>query len=323
MKLLFVGGTSFVGRHGVEAAVAAGHDVTVFHRGRTNAELLAGQIVHVHGDRGTGDYSALDDGSQWDAVVDVSAYVPRHVEQLADVVADRTGRYVHISSISAYDDAVITPDEDSALLADLDDPGVEDVTGETYGPLKAMCERAGLRRFGAERTAVIRPTYVAGPHDSTDRFTYWARRMARGGDVAVVALHAPLQVVDGRDLGAFMVRCASGGPAGAFDAVGPWAPLRDFLRQVAPAGVGFELVDVGGAALEASGIWLPLLSADPEPEAFMTRPGAGARAAGLSTRPLADTAEATRAWDVERGEPALKVGPSPDAEAELLAAAAG
>jgi hypothetical protein len=90
---------------------------------------------------------------------------------------------------------------------------------------------------------------------------------------------------------------------------------------VAPAGVGFRLVDVGGAALEASGIWLPLLSADPETEALMTRPGEGARAAGLRVRPLADTAEATRAWDVERGEPALKVGPSPAAEAELLASA--
>ena len=100
------------------------------------------------------------------------------------------------------------------------------MTDETYGPLKAMCERAGLERFGDDRTAVIRPTYVAGPHDTTDRFTYWARRMARGGDVAIVGPGAPLQIVDARDLGAFIVRCAETGLAGAFDAVGPWAPSR-------------------------------------------------------------------------------------------------
>ena len=105
MKLLFVGGTSFVGRHAVEAAAAAGHDVTVFHRGRTNDDLLAGSIAHRHGDRNAPDYSALADDTRWDAVIDVSAYVPRHVHQLADAVADRTGHYVHISSISAYDDA--------------------------------------------------------------------------------------------------------------------------------------------------------------------------------------------------------------------------
>ena len=202
MKLLFVGGTSFVGRHAVEAAVAAGHDVTVFHRGRTNDDLLAGSISHRHGDRNAPDYTALADDTRWDAVIDVSAYVPRHVHQLADAVAGRTGHYVHISSISAYDDELITPDEDSPLNADLADPTVEDVTNETYGPLKAMCERAGRQRFGEERTAVIRPTYVAGPHDSTDRFTYWARRMGRGGDVAIVGPGAPLQIVDGRDLGA-------------------------------------------------------------------------------------------------------------------------
>ena len=211
MKLLFVGGTSFVGRHAVEAAVAAGHEVTVFHRGRTNDDLLAGSITHRHGDRNAPDYSALADATRWDAVIDVSAYVPRHVHQLADAVAGRTGHYVHISSISAYDDELITPHEDSPLNTDLADPTVEDVTNETYGPLKAMCERAGQQRFGEDRTAVIRPTYVAGPHDSTDRFTYWARRMGRGGDVAIVGPGAPLQIVDGRDLGAFILTCAESG----------------------------------------------------------------------------------------------------------------
>jgi 2'-hydroxyisoflavone reductase len=318
MRLLFIGGTSFVGRHGVEAAVAAGHDVTVFHRGRTNADLLAGAISHRHGDRGTDDYSALDDGTGWDAVIDVSAYVPRHVEQLADAVAGRAGHYVHISSVSAYEPDSITDSEDSPLRADLADPAVEDVTNETYGPLKAMCERAGRRRFGEDHTAVIRPTYVAGPHDPTDRFTYWARRMARGGDVAVIGARAPLQIVDARDLGAFIVHCAETSAVGAFDGVGPWAPVEDFLAEITPAGVEARLVDVGAEAPAAAAATLPLLAGEHEAVALTSRPGERARANGLCTRPLAETAEATREWDTARGSPPLKVGPSPEAEAALL-----
>jgi 2'-hydroxyisoflavone reductase len=319
MKLLFVGGTSFVGRHAVEAAVAAGHDVTVFHRGSTNEDLLAGSISHRHGDRNGPDYTALDDDAMWDAVVDVSAYAPRHVDQLADTVASRTGHYVHISSISAYDESTITTSEDSPLAADLPDAATEDRSSKTYGARKAMCERAGRTRFGDDRTAVIRPTYVAGPHDSTDRFTYWARRTARGGDVAIVGAGAPLQVVDARDLGQFIVVCAESGVAGAFDAVGPWAPIEEFLTTVTPRGVESRFVDVGSGALEKAGVSLPLLSAEPEHAVFMTRPGPQAKAAGLVTRPLTDTAAATRAWDVERGEPPLKVGPTADVEATLLA----
>jgi 2'-hydroxyisoflavone reductase len=318
VKLLFVGGTSFVGRHAVEAAATAGHDVTVFHRGRTNDDLLAGQIRHCHGDRNTGDYSAVADGAQWDAVIDVSAYVPRHVHQLADAVAGHAGHYVHISSISAYDEAQITPDEDAPLAVDLADPSVEEITNETYGPLKAMCERAGRQRFGDDRTAIVRPTYVAGPHDPTDRFTYWARRMGRGGDVAIVSPQSPVQIVDARDLGAFILHCAETGAVGGFDGVGPWAPAEEFLRSITPSGVDARFVDVGGEALEAAEAQLPLVSGEPEMTAFMTRPGTLARAAGLVTRSLPETAAATRDWDAARGEPALKVGPSAAVELELL-----
>ena len=186
-------------------------------------------------------------------MVDVSAYVPRHVTSSPMPSPDAAGHYVHISSISAYDEAAIDPSEDSPLNADLVEP-TEEVTGETYGPLKAMCERVGRERFGEDRTSVIRPTYVAGPHDSTDRFTYWARRMARGGDVAIVGSGAPLQIVDARDLGQFIVRCAESRAAGAFDAVGPWAPIEEFLATITPDGVEASFIDVGGAALEAAGV---------------------------------------------------------------------
>ena len=317
MRLLVIGGTSFVGRHTVEIAVEDGHEVAVFHRGRTNGDLLAGRVDHRLGDRNAPDYASLDTDETWDAVLDVSAYVPRHVHQLADVVAARTGHYVHVSSISAYDEDVITADEDSPLAADLADPSTEDVTGETYGPLKAMCERAGVARFGETRTAIVRPTYVCGAHDPTDRFTYWARRVAAGGDVAVLDTTTPLQMVDARDLGAFMVGLAVGAVAGSFDGVGPYAPVTDLLAGITPAGVEVRFVPVSPEQLEGAGVALPLLSR--EPDAFMARPGERARAAGLTTRPAAETADYTRAWDAERGAPALKVGPTTELETELLA----
>ena len=137
--------------------------------------------------------------------------------------------------------------------------------------------------------------------------------------MAIAGPGAPLQIVDARDLGAFIVHCAESRPAGAFDAVGPWAPIEEFLATITPEGVDARFVDVGWEALEAAGIGLPLLSADPELSAFMTRPGERARAAGLITRPLVETAEATRAWDRERGEPELKNAPTPEVEAQLLA----
>ena len=319
MRLLVIGGTSFVGRHAVEVAVEQGHDVAVFHRGKTNADLLAGQIDHRLGDRNTPDYSSLDNDEIWDAVLDVSAYVPRQVHQLADVLGTRAGHYVHVSSISAYDDEVITADEDSPLAADLADPSVEDVTGETYGPLKAMCERAGVARFGDDRTAIVRPTYVCGAHDPTDRFTYWARRVAAGGDVAVLDTTTPLQIVDARDLGAFMVGLAAGAVAGSFDGVGPYAAVIDLLTQITPEGADARFVAVAADQLEAAGVALPLLSR--ETDAFMARPGERARAAGLTTRPAAETAAYTREWDQQRGEPDLRVGPTAEQEQALLASA--
>ena len=319
MRLLVIGGTSFVGRHAVEAAVADGHDVAVFHRGRTNADLLAGRIDHRIGDRNAPDYSALDGAETWDAVLDVCAYVPRHVHQLADVLGTRAGHYVYVSSISAYDEAVITADEDSPLAADLAEPTAEDVTDETYGPLKAMCERAAAARFGEPRTAIVRPTYVCGAHDPSDRFTYWSRRVAKGGDIAVLDTTTPLQIVDARDLGAFMVTLATGAVAGSFDGVGPFAPVTDLLAEITPAGVDARFHAVTPDRLEAAGVTLPMVSR--ESDAIMARPGTRARAAGLTPRSAAETADYTRAWDAERGSPTLKVGPSADQEASLLSGA--
>jgi 2'-hydroxyisoflavone reductase len=318
VRLLVIGGTSFVGRHLVEQAVAAGHDVAVFHRGRTNPDLLEGRVEHRRGDRDTGDYTSLAGAEVWDAVIDVTAYVPRHVHQLADVLGGRAGHCVHVSSVSAYDIDRATVDESSPLYPDPPDGTAEG--SAAYGPLKAACERAAVERFGASSTAIVRPAYVCGPYDNEDSFTYWARRMADGGDVVVRDASAPMQIIDVRDLGAFLLVCATMGAAGAFDGVGPYAPTGELLAEITPAGVVARLVEVDGATLAAADLTLPMMIDDPRDAVISLRPGAGARRAGLTTRSASDTAEATRAWDDARGRPPLKVGPSRAQEAALLAA---
>jgi 2'-hydroxyisoflavone reductase len=170
MHILVVGGTRFIGRHVVDQALAAGHRVTVFHRGRSGADLFHDddRVELRIGDRNE-DLSALAEG-RWDATVDTCAYVPRQVQQLADTLGDRGGRYLLVSSVSAYASPVHAGFTEDAPLAELDDPGTEEVTGETYGGLKVLCERAAVDRFGPS-TVVVRPTYVVGPDDYPLRMT--------------------------------------------------------------------------------------------------------------------------------------------------------
>lgn len=313
-----LGGTSFVGRHVVTGALAHGHDVTLFNRGVSGPHLFA-DAEHRRGDRSTGDYASLADG-RWDATVDVTAYVPRSVREALAALDGRGGHYVQVSSVSAYDETCARADEDSPLWPP-PGPDTEDVTDETYGPLKAACERAALSALGASRVAIVRPTYVVGPHDYTDRFTYWVRRMARGGRVAVVDPHAPAQVIDGRDLGALLLTCAREQVTGTMDAVGPWAPFGEFLAQLVPPGRHAEVVAVPAASLETQGVSLPLLN-EGNP-ALMSRPGTRAVAAGLHTRSLRETAADTLAWDRERGSPPLRTGATADQERALLDGSSG
>ena len=203
MKLLVLGGTEFLGRHAVDAALAAGHDVTIFTRGQTNPELFP-EVEHLQGDR-DGDLGALE-GRGWDGVVDTSGYVPRVVRQSAELLRDAVDRYVFVSSISVYDD-FSQPIDESTAVAQLEDPATEEIV-EHYGALKAACEgsdRRGLRRPRRERAR--RPD--RRPYDPTDRFTYWPRRIAAGGDVLGPGdPAAPVQFVDARDLGAWLVKLA-------------------------------------------------------------------------------------------------------------------
>jgi 2'-hydroxyisoflavone reductase len=319
MRVLVLGGTSFVGRHLVDVALARGHDVTLFHRGRTNPSLF-GAAEHRHGDRTTGDYASLGEGS-WDATIDVTAYVPRHADEAMSALEGRHGHYVLVSSISAYDPARATRDE-SAPQHPEPAPDTETITAATYGPLKAACERRVETRLAADSWAVVRPTFVVGPHDPTDRFTFWGRVMAEGGRVPVAWPDAPVQVIDARDLAAFMLGLVETATAGPFDAVGPYAPLHRMLAQIAHRDRPYELVDVGPDRLMQAGVTLPMVDGDPASVPLMTRPGERARAAGLTTRPLHETAHDTVAWDLRRGRPPLLAGPTPEQRAALLDAAA-
>jgi 2'-hydroxyisoflavone reductase len=300
MRILLIGGTRFVGRHVVEAALAAGHDVTIFHRGQTGKDLFP-DVEHRIGDRNA-DLSALADG-RWDATVDTCAYFPRQVHELADVLGDRGGHYQQVSSVSAYASPASRGYREDARLADLDDPTVEEVTDQTYGGLKVLCERVAVERFGPH-SIIVRPTYVVGPDDYTWRFPRWVTRIARGGDVlAPGPADAPSQVVDARDMGAWMIGLLEQGEAGAFHAAGPSATftwgeeLEAIASSVAPEDTTLRWVDAAfllDEQLDDSA--LPLWPGVDPDMLMMTADPAAALATGLNFRPLAETISDTLAW---------------------------
>jgi 2'-hydroxyisoflavone reductase len=299
MRLLVLGGTKFLGRHAVDAALADGHEVTTFTRGQTNPDLFP-EAEHLFGNR-DGDLDALR-GREWDGVVDTSGYVPRIVRQSAELLRDAVRRYVFVSSVSVYADFA-EPVTEQTAVAELDDAETEEIM-EHYGALKAACERVVEEVYG-ERSARVRAGLIVGPYDPTDRFTYWPRRLALGGRVLAPGdPDAPVQFVDARDLARWLVRLALEGPGGVFNATGPAEPLT-FV----------ELLDRARAAIgsDAELVWLDderVLAADVQPwsELPLWLPGddyAGmARAdisravdAGLAFRPLEETVADTLAWD--------------------------
>src|ERR1700735_899431 len=239
MRILIIGGTAFVGRHIAQAAIDSGHDVTLFHRGRTGPDLFS-QATHLTGDRND-DLSALRDG-QWAATVDVSAYLPRQVRSLAQALDGRGGHQLFISTASVYRTPVAPGFDESAPLVELDDPDTEQITAQTYGGLKVLCERAAAELHGPG-TTIIRPTYVIGPYDHSYRFTWWVERIARGGEVLAPGdPQDPIQVIDARDMGAWAIELLEQAVAGTFHAVSPPPPygfgdmLEAIAARIAPAG---------------------------------------------------------------------------------------
>ena len=320
MRILMIGGTAFVGRHIADAALDAGHDLTLFHRGKTGADLFP-QATHLNGDRDV-DLSALADG-RYDATIDLCAYFPRQVRSLAGALDGRGGRYVFISSVSAYSPSVPANYDETAQLADVDDPEATEITNENYGGLKAVCEQVSTELFGPD-TTIIRPTYVIGPFDRTYRFTWWVDRLARGGTVlAPGEPDDPIQLIDARDQAAFTISLLERSITGTFHTVNPAPPfgfgqmLDEIAAEVAPPGT--ELVWAASDFLVEQGVdgaALPLWGEGEGDAANMSRANpAAAVAAGLAPRPLRETVADIRAQDrVPDG-----VGISAEREAEVLA----
>jgi len=316
VRILVLGGTAFVGRAIVEDALRTGAEVSLFGRSRTGTELFPG-VPRLTGDRDTGDYAALA-GGRWDAVVDVSGYVPRHVGQAMDALGGRAGRYLFISSHAVYQkiEHNADPTENAPRRVPLRD--TEWLAGDNYGRLKVACEDDVLARYGDQAT-IVRPGKVAGPHDWQDGLTYWVRRAARGGPVAVPTDPAqPVQVIDSRDLARLVVQLVADGRPGAFHAVGPAEPvtLGGLIQTCARvAGTHVEIVPV-----PAVPGFFPLVR-DNWPG--QRRSPAKARAAGLPATPLDVTVADVLAWDRERGEPPMDGGFTPEQEQAVLAAARG
>ena len=217
--ILMLGGTGFLGPQTVEAALRRGHKVTLFNRGKTRPGLFP-DLEKLQGDREKDDLKALE-GRKWDAVVDTSANVPRWVKKAAAVLGPNVGHYIYISSISVYADTSKPGIDESAPVATIDDPTTEKIDGRTYGALKALTEKAAETAMPG-KVAVVRPGLIVGPEDPSDRFTYWPVRVARGGEVlAPGSPDDPIQLIDVRDLGEFLVRLIEGRTTGVFNALGP------------------------------------------------------------------------------------------------------
>jgi len=326
LNILVLGGTGFIGPHMVREALRRGHSVTLFNRGRTNSGLFP-DLETIKGDRDGG----LDGlaGRQWDAVVDNSGYVPRHVRDSARLLAGNVGYYLFISTLSVYADFKQPIDEDSPVLT-LEDETVEEVTGGTYGPLKALCEQKGREEIGDDRYAVLRPTYICGPGDKSDRFTYWPVRTSRGGDMLWPGKPSNLvQIIDVRDLANFTIDCAEHGTVGTFNTVTPEGEhtMGDLLEDSqAVTGVSVDAHWVDEAFIRkhnaAAGGALPLWHPQQGPDAVLFDvSGARARAAGMQTRPVRETARGALAWWATLPEERTakpRAGLSAEREAELL-----
>ena len=323
LRILVLGGTGFIGPHMVSEALRRGHTVELFNRGRTNSELFP-DLKLYRGDRDNG----LDtlEGGQWDVVVDNSGYVPRHVEDSARLLAPAVSHYLYISTISVYGDFSKPIDEDTAL-AELDDETVEEVTGVTYGPLKALCEKRVLSEIGTNRTTILRPTYICGPGDRTDRYTYWPVRTMRGGEMLWPGTpDDSIQIIDVRDLANFTIDCLESRTAGTYNTVVPAGSftmgqlVQDCLAVTA---ADMQAVWADPTFLAEQEVGFPIWT-DPNGEMgnLMTVDGRRAAAAGLKTRPTRETARDTIAWwktlPAERTA-SLRAGLSPEREAELLA----
>lgn len=327
MKILILGGRVFLGRHLVEAALERGHEVSLFNRGQHSPDLFP-QVEKFQGNR-DGGLEALE-GGNWDAAIDTSGYVPRLVQASAELLASRVQHYTFISSVSVYKDFKQPGITESYPVGTLEDKSVEEVTGETYGPLKALCEQAAEKAM-PERVLNVRPGLIVGPFDPTDRFTYWLQRVAAGGEVLAPANPAhQVQFIDVRDLANWIIRLVEAKQTGAYNATGPDFELTmqqvlDECKRVSGSNASFTwvgeefLLDAGVAPWSEIPLWVP--DSDAIFAGFEKIDCNKAFKSGLTFRPLTQTVRDTLNWAITRpAESKAKAGLTPEREAELLQA---
>tara|TARA_Y100000590_G_scaffold370359_1_gene432146 strand:+ start:880 stop:2052 length:1173 start_codon:yes stop_codon:yes gene_type:complete len=338
LKILFIGGTGFIGPHMVRVARKEGHEVTLFNRGITNPHLFP-DLEKLRGDRDGG----LDilKGREWDAVIDTSGYLPRLVRDSAELLKDTVQQYLYISTTDAYQTYNIIDINEDAPMAILQDPTTEDV-GSFYGPLKAQCERE-VREVFPNRSTVIRPTWIVGPGDRRTDLVYWLQRINIGGEVLAPGDPTdPIQIIDARDLADFVIHLLENKTLGTYNAVGPESELSisEFLygiRAITNSAINFTWVDAEFLSKKKIypwrdlPLWWPPRDDYPGPPGMSIGGGTGfglisrklSISAGLRYRPLAVTAKDTLDWFftwAEEWKDRQRSGLTMEIESEILAA---
>ncbi len=319
MRILVIGGTRFLGRTFVENALKNGHELTLFNRGQTNPEVFP-DVERLKGDR-DGDITLLK-GRTWDVAVDTCGYVPRIVRRSAEFLVDSVTQYIFISSISVYADFSKPGLNENSLLGTMEDTNVEEITNETYGPLKVLCEDV-VSEIYDDRAIILRCGLIVGPYDPTDRFTYWPVRIQQGGEVLVPSPpHMQVQFIDASDLARFMLHLARNRINGIFNTTGPAQPITmgDFLDECNSATggkasfvwVSEEFIknnDIDHIPMWTPSEWRGIFQAD------CTK----AIRSGLSFKPVEETIKHTLDWHATRSSGyELKVGLKPEKEKRLL-----
>lgn len=313
LHILILGGTAYLGPEVVEAAMARGHTVTLFNRGRTRPELF-GDLEKLQGNRDPEKHAIENDptspkgltqlqGRRFDAVIDNSGYVPRIVRASAELLAPNTGYYLFVSTVSVYKRDDVPHDDESGELATMEDPTNENVQAH-YGALKALCEQA-MEAVMPGRCATVRPGLIVGPGDWTNRWMYWPRRISEGGEVLAPGDGTDrVQLIDVRDLAEFMVKMIEEKTTGTFNTLGPQGGLtmREMLEQVRK-GVGsdasFTWVDTAFLQSQKVSAWMDMPLWIPMQGSYAgigTRSVARAEKAGLRFRPVSETAKAALDW---------------------------
>jgi 2'-hydroxyisoflavone reductase len=305
MNVLIIGGTQFVGRAITEELLSRDHKVTLFNRGKTNPDLFE-EAEHLTGDR-DGDLSALE-GREWDAVVDTCGYLPRVVEQSAKLLVDAVQKYLFISTISVYSDFTQPNITEDSPLAELEDEATEEITGETYGGLKVLCEKVVQDTY-PDNHIIVRPGLVVGPHDHTHRFAYWILRGAEGGTMLAPGdPDQPMQFIDARDLASFCIDLLENDATGTYNATGTGVPLNETLntiRQETGSDVEFEWVDEqflienGVSPWSTLPLWVPS-----EMMGVHSVSVEKALEAGLTLRPVREIVGDSNRWLTEEAQPA-------------------